>query len=387
MGRPDLRAERERLLGFARGARVPGGFAWLGDDGRPEARPLELWITTRMTHVFALGELLGEPDCAAFADHGLDAIATAFADRGHGGWRAQAGVPGKAAYDHAFVLLAGASATLAGRPGGAALLADAAAVVDAHFWSEDEGACRESWDRTWREPEPYRGANANMHLVEAFLAAGDATGDPRWYDRAGQIAAKLIDRFARASDWRVPEHFDAGWTPLPAYNRDAPRDPFRPFGVTPGHALEWARLMLAVRSASADPPGWLLDAARGLFDRAVADGWVAPGGFVYTTDHDGNPVVVDRLHWPVTEAIGAAAALHAVTGEDEYAAWEERCWAFAEAHLIDRERGSWWPELDVSLQPSERTWQGKPDVYHAFQATLIPRLPVRPSLAGALRSR
>ena len=79
-----------------------------------------------MTHVFALGELLGEPDCAAFADHGLDAIATAFADAEHGGWRTRAGVPGKAAYDHAFVLLAGASAALAGRPGGAALLEAAA---------------------------------------------------------------------------------------------------------------------------------------------------------------------------------------------------------------------------------------------------------------------
>jgi len=32
-----------------------------------------------------------------------------------------------------------------------------------------------------------------------------------------------------------------------------------------------------------------------------------------------------------------------------------------------------------------RTWQGRPDVYHALQATLIPGLPLRPSLAGALR--
>ena len=31
------------------------------------------------------------------------------------------------------------------------------------------------------------------------------------------------------------------------------------------------------------------------------------------------------------------------------------------------------------------TWQGKPDVYHAFQATLIPRLPLSPTLAAALR--
>ena len=385
MDRPGLGAERERLLGFARGARVPGGFAWLDDDGRPEPRPPELWITTRMTHVFALGELLGEPDCAAFADHGLAAIATAFADAEHGGWRTQAGVPGKAAYDHAFVLLAGASAALAGRPGGAALLDRATGVIDTHFWAEDEGACRESWDDAWREPEPYRGANANMHMVEAFLAAGDATGEPRWAARALRIAKRLIDREARAHGWRVAEHFSARWQPLPDYNADDRRHPFRPYGVTPGHGLEWSRLVLQVASALPEEPDWMLEASRGLFARAVEDGWLEPGGFVYTTDAGGAPVVSDRLHWVVCEAIGAAAALHTATGEAEYEREYRRAWDFAGLHLIDREDGSWHAELDDDLWPSTGTWSGKPDVYHALQAAILPGIPVTPSIAGALR--
>ncbi|HEX5860481.1 MAG TPA: AGE family epimerase/isomerase, partial [Nocardioides sp.] len=77
--------------------------------------------------------------------------------------------------------------------------------------------------------------------------------------------------------------------------------------------------------------------------------------------------------------------LHAVTGEAAYDAWQARCWAFATEHLIDRERGGWRPELDAALRPAARTWHGKPDVYHAFQATLIPRLPPAPTLAAALR--
>jgi sulfoquinovose isomerase len=96
-------------------------------------------------------------------------------------------------------------------------------------------------------------------------------------------------------------------------------------------------------------------------------------------------VVRDRLHWVVTEAIGAAATLHAETGGGEYEAWYRRLWDFTELHLIDRERGSWHAELDESLQPSRQTWSGKPDVYHSLQATVLPRLQVRPSLAGALR--
>jgi mannose/cellobiose epimerase-like protein (N-acyl-D-glucosamine 2-epimerase family) len=382
-----LAAEASRLLAFARPSRIEDGFGWLDAGGAVEAgRPPQLWITARMTHVFALGELLGLPDCAELAGHGLESLRSRFRDAAHGGWFSELPGDRKEAYPHAFVLLAAATGAIAGHQAAAALLEEAIEAVELRFWSEEEGACLESWDRAWGEPEPYRGANANMHMVEAFLAAGDATGDSTWYGRAERIAERLIGGFARESDWRVLEHFDAGWRPLPDYNRAQPRHAFRPFGVTPGHGLEWSRLLLDLHAALDAPPDWLVEAARGLFRRALADGWAEPGGIVYTTDLAGRPVVDDRLHWVVTEAIGAAATLHAVCGDDEYEAWYRRCWDFAEAHLIDRERGSWHHELDgASLLPGTGTWSGKPDVYHAIQATLIPRLPPRPSLAGALR--
>lgn len=387
-----LEAEAFRLLAFARGSRVAGGFAWLDDHGRPDPdRPLQLWITTRMTHVFALGHLLGHPGCGPLVDHGLNALGDGFRDSEHGGWYPELrdGAPPrteKEAYSHAFVLLAAASAHIAGREGAQSLLDQAIEIVDARFWSEDEGANLESWDRQWTEPEAYRGANANMHLVEAFLAAGDATGDPKWFQRALRIAERLAGQVARGNDWRMLEHFDASWNPLPDYNADQPRHAFRPFGITPGHGLEWSRLLLQVHAALPNPPDWLIEAAEGLFRRAVGDGWRDPGGFVYTTSLDGQPKVTDRLHWVVTEAIGAAAALQAVTGRDEYEHWYRVCWDFAALHLLDPERGSWRHELDEQLVPSDRTWRGKPDVYHAIQATLLPRLPVAPSIAGALRA-
>ena len=78
----------------------------------------------------------------------------------------------KEAYPHAFVLLAAASAAMAGRAQAPAVLDEVVGIVEERFWSETEGANLESWDRGWTEPEGYRGANANMHMVEAFLAAG-----------------------------------------------------------------------------------------------------------------------------------------------------------------------------------------------------------------------
>ena len=53
--------------------------------------------------------------------------------------------------------------------------------------------------------------------------------------------------------------------------------------------------------------------------------------------------------------------------------------------FLDEAGGSWWHELSPSLSPSTTTWDGKPDVYHAVQATLLPRLSVSTSLATALQ--
>jgi mannose/cellobiose epimerase-like protein (N-acyl-D-glucosamine 2-epimerase family) len=390
-----LAQEPRRLIAFARGSAVPGGFAWLDAVGAPDpSRPLALWITTRMTHVFAVGHLTGEPDCAGLVDHGLAALGGTFADREHGGWFGELrdGRPdgtAKEAYGHAFVLLAACSAKAAGRPGAERLLAQAAEVIERRFWSDAEGACRESWDRDWAAAEDYRGANANMHLVEAFLAAGDVTGADVWHTRALRIAERLIDGEARAHEWRLPEHYDGRWRPLPRYNADAPRHPFRPYGATPGHALEWARLLVQLHETLPAPPGWLAQAARRLFARAVADGWdPVRGGFAYTTDLAGRPVVRDRFHWVVAEAMAAAAALHAFTREAGYADWYDRFCGFADTHLRDLAHGSWRHELDPENRPAAATWPGKPDVYHALQASLLPRLAPAPSLAVALaRSR
>jgi len=53
-----LAGEADRLLDFAAGSLLPDGYGWLGGDGRLRAgTSSELWITTRMTYVFALAAL------------------------------------------------------------------------------------------------------------------------------------------------------------------------------------------------------------------------------------------------------------------------------------------------------------------------------------------
>ncbi len=395
-----MRAEADRLLDFALASRVEHGFAWLDDAGRPTDRPLELWLTCRMTHVAALGLLSGRREFAELVDHGVHALSGAFHDLTHGGWFASisSGKPvddRKQAYPHAFVLLAASSAVVAGRPGAAELLALARQVHEEHFWVASKNLVQESFSADWSSSEPYLGVNATMHTVEAFLAVHDVTGESHYLDRAEAMTLQVA-RWARARDWRIPEHFDADGRLLPDYNRERPADPFRPFGATVGHGLEWSRLALSVRAsrmrASASYNGdELATAATELADRAVADGWAVDGadGFVYTTDWDGQPVVRARMHWVVCEAIGAAYALGLVTGEKRWRDSVLTWWRYAQEHLIDTEHGSWHHELDEHNHVAHGTWVGKPDVYHALQICLLvgDALPLAPSFATAVAER
>ena len=185
-----------------------------------QTQPCPLYINARMTHVFALAHLQGVAGADSLAASGIGALASRYADSANGGWFSATDRSGrvidsaKANYAHAHVLLAAASAAAAGIPGAEAALAAAAAAIEQHFWSAAEGCAVESWNADFTESEPYRGANSNMHSVEAYLAAGDVTGDAVWHARAASIAARLIDRHARANSWRIPEHYDVEWRPL-----------------------------------------------------------------------------------------------------------------------------------------------------------------------------
>ena len=390
-----MRTQLEPLLEFAARSRVPDGFGYQGADGEVLAdRPVETWISARMTHVFGLAQLLGHPGAAELAEHGVAALARGpLHDAEHGGWRASVEDDTKAAYVHAFVVLAASTATTAGVPGGRELLEEALRTWEEHFWDDAEGLARESWDGGWTTTEDYRGVNANMHGVESTLAAADAL-EPTDPDRAEVLrgrALRTLERvvhgWARDGGWRLPEHFTSDWTPLPEFNRDKPADPFRPYGVTIGHLFEWSRLALHADAVLGDrAPAWLRADAEGLFAFGAEKGWAADGhdGFLYTMDWDDRPVVTARMHWVLCEAIAAAVVLGAVTGYAEAPALQQRWEEHGDALFLDPAVGSWHHELTPEGEVGTGTWVGKPDAYHLAQMLMVEDRPVRGSVAATL---
>ena len=344
-----------------------------------------------MAHVYSIGTLLGDAQAAPLADAALKGLRGELHDGAHGGWYAGLNadgsvMPTKQCYAHAFVMLAASSALLAGRPGARELLDDALAVYDLRFWDEEEGLSRDTWDTDFTALDHYRGLNANMHSVEAFLAVADATGDETYRRRAGRIIDRVLD-WARESGWRIPEHFSSDWVPQLELNRERPDDPFKPYGATPGHGIEWARLITQwALSSGREQAAPYVEAAENLYITAVGDAWNADGapGLVYTTDWTGKPVVHDRMHWTLAEAINTSAVLYQTTGKQRYANDFAMFMAYLDEFVLDHENGSWFHQLDRNNQLIGTVWPGKSDLYHAFQATLIPYLPADVSIAAAV---
>ena len=431
-----LKSLTEDLLRFGHGIVSPGGSAYyLRADGSPwKEHVRETYITCRMAHSYAIGHFLGHEGSEELIDAMLRGLDKELRDPVNGGWYLGVEADGKPlpekwCYVHAFVILAASSALAAKRPGAKELLENALDVFDRYFWNEEEGMTADTWNEDFSVLDDYRGLNANMHTVEAFLAAADATGDEKYRERAGRIIRRAIG-WAKANEWRLPEHFTKEWVPDLACNEDKPDDPFKPYGATPGHGIEWARLIAqwAVSSfpeegagepadgagsgESADGAvcgghaqsrepgacqgsgmgsgrGWYIEASKHLYERAVKDGWNADGapGLVYTTDWEGKPVVHDRMHWTLAEAINTSAVLYRLTSDARYAEDYARFLKYLDEKVADHVHGSWFEQLDRNNELLETVWPGKPDLYHALQATLIPYAHTGVSIVSDLAGR
>lgn len=392
---------RKNLLEFGRQFPAPDGSSYyLGDDGTPwKDRNRETWITSRMLHVYSIGTMLGDKGSKTLAESALKGLKGALKDTEHGGWysglRADGEIlPNKQCYAQAFVILSASSAMLAKIDGAEELLKEALELFDLRFWDEKEKLCVDTWNTEFTVLDDYRGLNANMHTVEAFLAVADALSDEKYRQRAGGIIEHVIKWFSENS-FRIPEHFTKDWKEDLECNKEQPADQFKPYGATPGHGIEWARLisqwaLSTYRTESSSIlTGKYVEAAKALYNRAIKDAWNVDGaeGLVYTTDWEGNPVIHDRMHWTLAEAINTSSVLWQITNNRRYAEDYSKFMKYLDEKVLDHENGSWFHQLNEKNEVIGTVWPGKSDLYHAFQATWIPYGNAAVSIASDVKQK
>ncbi len=399
-GESFLTRESLSLIEFARGsASQEGGFGYLDSDGAIDpSKPREIYIQARMTQVFGLAHLLGLSDSFELVDHGVKSILNLFHDKTNDGFFNAINKDGKPttrsklAYDQMFVLLAASTAKAVKHPQADELFHIIDSLIGQYYWDPQYEMMNNSWDLEYKKLDKYRGINANMHAVEALCAAYDVTGDTKFRDRAYFICKTAVDKFAKDNNWLLPEHYNEKWEVLKDFNINNPADPFRPFGVTIGHLFEWSRLILQLEiqmKGSNKDLSWIRSGAISLYDAAKKYGWAVDGtdGFVYTIDWDKKPVVRSRMHWVAAEAVMTAYTLWKITGKPEYLRDYDSWWRYIDTRVIDKVAGSWFHELDPNQKVVEGTWSGKPDIYHAFNACLLPMYPLAATFIGtALRT-
>ena len=275
-------------------------------------------------------------------------------------------------YGLAFVTLAFATALKAGDESARADVYHTWELMEQRLWQADIGLYADEASADWQQVSDYRGQNANMHSCEAMILAYEATGDEQFLERAVSLAKKVAVDLADLSDGLIWEHYTADLKIDWEYNRDDPKNLYRPWGFQPGHQTEWAKLLLMLHHHVAE--NWMLERARFLFDRAVAVAWDDDhGGLFYGFDPDGNICDDDKYFWVQAESFAAAALLAKATGEASYWNWYDRLWTYCWEHFVDHEHGAWYRLLsaDNAKTSDRKSEAGAKCDYHNLGACAL----------------
>ena len=272
-------------------------------------------------------------------------------------------------YGLAFVLLAYATCMETGVADTRNDLYNTRELMEKHFWQADQGMYADEASPDWSELGRYRGQNANMHSCEAMLTAYQATNDTQFLDRAYSLAKIFTIDLAAKAGGLIWEHYTDTLAIDWEYNRNDPRNLYRPWGFQPGHQTEWAKLLLILHRFR--PEAWMVERAQFLFDSALAKCWDKEyGGILYGFSPAGEICDDDKYFWVQAESLAAAALLGAKTGNKKYWQWYDSIWLYAWQHMIDHQHGAWYRLLsrDNQKYTDEKSTAGGKCDYHTMGA-------------------
>ena len=374
----------------------PAASRWLDDAGRPELDlPVELWITCRMTHVFALGHLLGRPGCGALVDHGL-----AGADGAVPGRRSRRlvrrGRPPTArpaarrapTRTRSWCWRRRAPPAPAG-PAPPSCWTRRSTCCSTRFWDDEHGMVVEEWDESFDRARRLPRRQRQHAHGRGAARGGGRHRRPGLLDRALRVVEPCRARPRAAPPMAASGALRRAWQPLLDYNGDQPRASLPPLrrhdrplaGVGPAGAAPAGRARCLGPGLAARGRGGSLRrrrcarAGRSTARTASSTPSTGRAGRSSASGCTGSP---PRRPRPPRRCTRRPATRRTRSGTRPGGTTSPRC-----SSTESRVRGT--TSSTRGTDPAAWSGRGKPDTYHALQATLIPRLPLTPALAAALR--
>jgi mannose/cellobiose epimerase-like protein (N-acyl-D-glucosamine 2-epimerase family) len=315
-------------------------------------------VAGRQLYVFSHAEVLGWAGARPVADACYDALMQRFWRGPDKGFARRVRADGGPLddtpdlYDHAFVLFALAWRLRATGDGAAkARMHQTLDVVEAVLAHPSGlGFAHETPMALPRQQNPH------MHLLEAALAAFEATGEARFEQLAADLVALFQSRFFDRASATLAEFFADDWARAPG---DAGRL------VEPGHQFEWAWILARAQALF----GWQLEEdIRALVGFAEAKGVDAITGVTFNSVRDdGAPLDRGSRTWPNTERIKGWLAMAETHGVDPRPAVGQSCVVLFQRYLDPAPAGCWIDAYDAGGAPLSTTIPAS-TLYHVFLA-------------------
>ncbi len=335
-----------------------GGFyESLSFDGQPIRGPRRVRVQSRQVYTFSMiGLREWQDEAETIAAQGFDYLMRrACPDEGERGCVHTLADDGavidakRDLYDQAFLLLACAGRIEAANCEKARVLAQR--TVD--FLDRELASPHGGWVESDKQELPRR-QNPHMHLFEAFMALYRATGDNRYFEKAGNLL-RLFRGFIDPTEGVLREYFTDAFT-----FEETRRE------IEPGHMFEWVWLLnkyeqIADFDASDD--------RKLLFARAEHYG---PDrhffGFVSNkVDISAPPIRGAKRLWPQTEYLKAScveAAMGDAHARDMIPALVD---AMFSTYLNTKKPGLWIDEFDAHGAPIAADVPAS-ILYHLYEA-------------------
>jgi mannose/cellobiose epimerase-like protein (N-acyl-D-glucosamine 2-epimerase family) len=236
-------------------------------------------------------------------------------------------------YDHAFIILAGATAyRITGSEMALQVADDAIAFIDAELKDHKHGGWFEGLPATLP-----RRANPHMHLLEAMLAYHEATRCSAALARAAECVRLFETRFFDPATDVMAEKFTDDWRPQTGNVE---------LRFEPGHHYEWATLLLDFeRVSSRDTLSW----RRRLIQRADQSGRnISSGLAMNTATANDEPYIDDSRLWHQLEMLRAHLS-HPSSGQPQSPIFLLE--AIVEQYLLKGPEGGWLDEISSDGTP------------------------------------